>query len=191
MYQAVLSDTSFHEQLLVFDLELAEAARAKGCAQCDGILHSARYHRKPRGLPRGVCTDYSLRYSFCCAADGCRSRMTPASLRFLGRKVYLATMVTLIAAMHHGVTEARLRQLLPKLPVDRRTLARWRKWWLSDFANSKFWRAASAKFTRPVEVSQLPAALIDRFAGDVEQKVIAFLWFLEPVTRGTSALRAY
>ena len=191
MYQDVLADARFHEQLLAFDLELAEQARTKGCAQCDGVVHSARYPRKPRGAPSGLSADYCQRCSFCCAADGCRSRMTPASLRFLGRKVYLATMVTLISAMHHGVTEARLRQLLPELPVDRRTLARWRKWWLSDFANSQFWRVASASLPAPVEASRLPAGLLECFAGDVEQKVIALLRLLKPITGGTSALRAY
>jgi hypothetical protein len=160
LYQEVLADTRFHEQLLVFDLELAEQARAEGCTRCDGVLHWARYTRKPRGVPPGLCADYSQRCSFCCAVEGCRSRMTPASLRFLGCKVYVATMVTLISAMHHGLSEARLRRLLPELRVDRRTLARWRTWWLSDFASSRAWRAASARFPAPVEVSRLPAARV-------------------------------
>jgi len=42
--------------------------------------------------------------SFCCALDGCRSRATPPSLRFLGRKVYLAAIVVLIAILRHGAT---------------------------------------------------------------------------------------
>jgi hypothetical protein len=37
--------------------------------------------------------------------DGCRSRTTPPSLRFLGRKVYLATIVVLVSMMQYGVTE--------------------------------------------------------------------------------------
>jgi len=35
-------------------------------------------------------TARSWRFSFCCARDGCRTRKTPPSFRFLGRKVYLA-----------------------------------------------------------------------------------------------------
>lgn len=191
MYQAVLSDARFHEQLLVFDLDLAERAREKGCPLCGGALHSARYPRKPRGAPGGLREDYCLRCSFCCAVDGCRSRMTPASLRFLGRKVYLAVVVALVSAMRCGVTEARLQRLSAELGVDRRTLERWRKWWLSAFAAGPFWRAASAAFMPPVNAAGLPAALLDRFAGDVDRKVTAFLRFLGPITGGASAVRAF
>jgi len=40
---------------------------------------------------------FVLSRPFCCAVDGCRSRATPPSLRFLGRKVYLAAIVVLVA----------------------------------------------------------------------------------------------
>ena len=63
------------------------------------MLHSARYRRKPRGRPAGLGEEHDWRFSFCCARDGCRTRRTPPSFRFLGRKVYLATMVVLIAIM--------------------------------------------------------------------------------------------
>ena len=43
--------------------------------------------------------------------DGCRTRATPPSLRFLGRHVYLATVVTLISAMQLGTTPSRLARL--------------------------------------------------------------------------------
>ena len=99
MYQAVLADAKFHEQLLQFDRDIAAGARAAGCTTCGGVLHSARFQRKPRGGPGGLSEAFGQRFSFCCAVDGCRKRTTPASLRFLGRKVYLATVVTLISAM--------------------------------------------------------------------------------------------
>jgi hypothetical protein len=53
---------------------------------------------------------------------------TPPSSRFLGRKVYLATMVVLIAIMREGATAARMRRLSGLLGVDRRTVERWRAW---------------------------------------------------------------
>jgi hypothetical protein len=190
LYQAVLSDARFHEDLLAFDLELAEQAREKGCARCNGVLHSARYPRKPRGAPNGLSADYCQRCSFCCAVDGCRSRVTPGSLRFLGRKVYLTTVVTLVSAMHHGVTTARLLKLAP-VGIDRRTLERWRTWWLSTFAKSRFWQAASANLPTPVDASQLPGALIACFSGSIEQQVITCLRLLEPITGGASAVRDY
>src|SRR5215472_16504949 len=108
LYQTVLADAKFYEQLLVFDRDLSATARATGCGQCGGALHSARFGRKPRGGPAGLGQDYAQRFSFCCSVDGCRKRTTPPSLRFLGRKVYLATVVTLISAMLHGTTASRL-----------------------------------------------------------------------------------
>jgi hypothetical protein len=43
--------------------------------------------------------EYTQRFSFCCAIDGCRSRATPPSLRFLGRKVYCAAIIVVAATM--------------------------------------------------------------------------------------------
>ena len=111
MYQAVLADAKFLEQLLVFDRDLAASTRAARCWRCGGALHSASYERKPRGCADGLGQEYAERFSFCCAVDGCRKRTTPPSLRFLGRKIYLATVVTLISAMLHGTTPARLARL--------------------------------------------------------------------------------
>src|SRR5271157_3163910 len=104
VYQAVLTDAKFHGQLLVFDRDLAASARAARCWRCGGALHSASYDRKPRGGPAGLGEEYAERFSFCCAVDGCRKRTTPPSLRFLGRHVYLATVVTLISALMLGTT---------------------------------------------------------------------------------------
>ena len=155
MYQAVLADAKFHEQLLVFDRDLAASARAARCRLCGGALHSASYARKPRGGPAGLGQEYAERFSFCCAVDGCRKRTTPPSLRFLGRKVYLATVVTLISAMLLGTTPSRLARLSVVPGIDRRTLARWRAWWRSTFTDSPFApvadgrRRAAARHRRP------------------------------------------
>ncbi len=95
MYRALLADARFHNLLLALDRDLAAAARAKGCAHCGGVLHSARFRRKLRGSPAGVDEDYDHRLSFCCAVELCRRRMTPPSFRFLGRKVFLGVVVVL------------------------------------------------------------------------------------------------
>ena len=50
MYQTLLGDSSFYGLLLRCDEDLAAQARAAGCA-CGGVLHSARFPRKPRGGP--------------------------------------------------------------------------------------------------------------------------------------------
>jgi hypothetical protein len=191
VYQAVLADAKFHEQLLVFDRDLAAAARAARCWLCGGALHSASYDRKPRGYPGGLCREYAERFSFCCAVDGCRKRTTPPSLRFLGRKVYLATVVTLISAMLHGTTPARLARLSVVPEIDRRTLTRWRAWWRSTFTDSRFAPIAAATFMPPLQIAGLPVSLLDRFAGGLEQQLTGLLRFLGPLTGGASAMRAF
>ena len=198
MYQAVLADAKFHEQLLVFDRDLAAAARAARCWLCGGALHSASYDRKPRGpLPRvlgrpdGLGREYAERFSFCCAVDGCRKRTTPPSLRFLGRKVYLATVVTLISALMLGTTPSRLARLSVVPGLDRRTLARWRAWWRSTFSDGSFAAVARAAVATPIDIAALPVSLLDRFAGDIEQKLTGLLRFLDPLTGGASAMRAF
>src|SRR5712675_745024 len=90
LYSTVLADARFHELLLDFDQDIAIAARQERCLLCRSAVHSARYRRKPRGGPAGLGEEHDWRFSFCCALDGCRKRKTPPSLRFLGRKVYLA-----------------------------------------------------------------------------------------------------
>jgi hypothetical protein len=191
VYQAVLADAKFHEQLLVFDRDLAASARAARCWLCGGALHSASYDRKPRGCPAGLGQEYAERFSFCCAVDGCRKRTTPPSLRFLGRHVYLATVVTLVSALMLGTTPSRLARLSVVAEIDRRTLARWRAWWRSAFTNSPFGAVARAAVATPIDIASLPVSLLERFAGDVSEQLIALLRFLGPLTSGQSAMRAF
>src|SRR5271167_1229059 len=99
------------------------------------------------------------------ARDGCRTRRTPPSLRFLGRKVYLAAIVVLIAIMREGATTARMRQLSELIGVNRRTVERWREWWRDTFTASPFWQIGRAAFMPPVDHDRLPVSLIERFNG--------------------------
>ena len=149
-------------------------------------MHAAPFMRKPRGRLIVVDQEHDRRFSFCCAVDGCRSRKTPSSLRFLGRKVYLAIVVVLVGLMQGQGTAAQLDRFTTLLGVKRRTVGRWREWWLSAFAASGFWKAASALIMPPVEVCALPASLSKRFAGNAEDRLVALLRFLEPITGGAA-----
>jgi hypothetical protein len=189
LYQSLLSDARFHELLLAFDRDLADAARCARCARCGGVLHSARYWRKPRGRACPVGPEHDQRFSFCCAVDGCRSRTTPPSLRFLGRKVYLATIVVLVSMIRHGVTQRRMRQLTEAVGVDRRTVTRWQLWWRERFTASAFWQIARATFMPPVDAARLPATLIERFRGEGAEPLIALLRFIAPLTGGKAHAR--
>jgi hypothetical protein len=186
-----MADAKFHEQLLVFDRDLAASARAARCWRCGGALHSGSYARKPRGCPAGLGQEYAERFSFSCSVDGCRKRTTPPSLRFLGRHVYLATMVTLISALLLGTTPSRLARLSVLPGLDRRTLARWRAWWRSTFTDSSFAPVAMAAMVPPVDFAALPVSLLDRFAGGLREQLIALLRFLGPMTGGGSAMHAF
>jgi hypothetical protein len=170
---------------------LSATARAARCWRCGGALHSASYDRKPRGGPAGLGHEYAERFSFCCAVDGCRKRTTPASLRFLGRRVYLATVVTLISALMLGITPTRLARLSVVPGIYRRTLARWRAWWRSTFTDSPFAPIAMAAVAPPIDIAGLPVSLLERFAGDVREQLVALLRFLGPLTGGGSVMRAF
>jgi hypothetical protein len=184
LYSTLLADATFHELLLVFDQDIAISARREQCLLCSGVLHSARYRRKPRGRPAGLGEEHDWRFSFCCARDGCRTRRTPPSFRFLGRKVYLAAMVVLIAIMREGATAARMRQLSALVGVSRRTVERWRGWWRDTFTASPFWQIGRATFMPPVDQDRLPASLIERFTGSGAERLIALLRFIAPIAGG-------
>jgi len=188
VYATLLADARVHELLLTIDRDLADSCRAEGCRACGGRLHSARYPRKPRGRPKTLAgrlgPEHDRRFSFCCAVDGCRGRETPASLRFLGRRVYLAAIVVLIAILQNGATDARMERLSEIVRVDRRTVGRWRRWWREGLTATAFWQSARAAFMPPVDHAVLPASLIERFAGGDAGGLVALLRFFGPITGG-------
>jgi hypothetical protein len=186
LYQILLADRNFHELFLQFDHDIADAAGRQGC-QCGGVLHSARYQRKAKGLPPGLDRKtYCWRFSFCCAVDGCRHRTTPPSLRFLGRRVYLATVVVLISALLYGPTPRRMQGLSQLFGVTYRTVGRWRKWWRTAFTESRFWQAARAQFIPPIDQQRLPATLLEGFANSAAERLLGLLRFLGPITGGAA-----
>jgi len=187
LYEKFVNNVRFHKLLIQYDHDLARAARAQGCP-CGGKLHAADYARKPRGAPAEVRPLYCTRLSLCCAADACRKRMTPASLRFLGRHVHVAVTMLLISVMMGGGA-AQASKLSRELGVSRRTLARWRDWWRTTFVATRFWQAAQAGFSPPVEAGLLPASMFARFLGGPLRRLVKALRFLAPITGGTRAVR--
>lgn len=184
MYQTVLRDSSFFAVLLQVDQDLAAEARAAGCA-CGGALHSAPYPRKPRGGPDGLGAEHCLRLSFCCSVEGCRKRVTPRSLRFLGRKVFFGVWVLLLPVLRDGPTRERLRRLEEVFDVSRRTLLRWRRFWREAVPCSRFWEARRGRFATPVAVEALPGSLLEVFTGAAPSgRVLEVLSFLSPLSCG-------
>ena len=171
--QKHLTDRKVYQLLERVDQELAEEARAGGCPHCGGRLHRGDYPRKPRGGP-----PWDKRRSFCCAQEGCRRRQTPVSVRFLGRRVYAGLVVVLISAMHHGLSGERVQRLREQLGIDRRTLVRWRQWWLEDFVGSVFWKGARAGLLPAVCQKTLPWSLCVRFGVERRDRLLDLLRFL-------------
>lgn len=164
------------------------AARAAGCG-CGGTLHRADYRRKPRGAAHEEEASYQVRYSFCCAEDGCRKRTTPGSVRFLGRRVYVSVAVVVAAAAEGGVTLRRVRVLggLLGQAVDRRTLERWVQWWRQVLPASRFWKGLRGRLRGVVATARLPLSLIEAVGAEgARERVVGILKLLAPITTGLS-----
>jgi hypothetical protein len=180
LYTNVLTDAKLFDALTEIDRELAATAQAGGCRRCPGCLHRGDYPRKPRGGPADLPAAYDMRTSFCCAR--CRKRVTPASVRFLGRKVYLSAVVVLACVLRQGPTPWRVARLRDLLGVSADTLVRWHRWWRNDFVRTAFWKAARGRFAPPVDNADLPREMLARFGGAPLTQIIALLHFLSPLT---------
>jgi hypothetical protein len=169
--------------LLKFDEDLAAEVRRARCRICGGRLDKDRYPRKPR-VPSWIKLpgEYDWKFSYSCAVKGCRKRHTPASARFLGRRIYLGMIVVLATAMQQGPAPWRMSRLREELGVSRQTLERWRRWWREAFVESVFWKAAKAAFSPPFAESGAPRSLLDRFGGDELERVAALQRFLSPLS---------
>lgn len=179
MYQELLHDASFFELLRRMDVDLAEETRLSGCP-CGGVLHFARYRRKPRGGPANLSPDCCLRESLCCSEDGCRRRSMPPSVLFLGRRVFFGVVVVLVPILREGLTPRRFRRLVEKLPVSRRTVRRWRRWWRETLPSTRLWRGARAELALGTSEALLPGSLLMAFSAVDEgrERLYAVLMWL-------------
>ena len=178
--ERLLRDGLLRKLLEHVDEDLAGECRAVGCRYCGGVLHSAKYERKPRG-PEGF-EGWDRRDSFCCEREGCRKRHTPPSVRFLGRRVYVSVVVMVVGAMVHGVKRGRVERLRQVLGIDARTLERWRRWWLETFVRTGFWKGAKGRCMPPVDPARLPLSLVERFGARQREGLVKLLEFLAPIT---------
>ena len=160
MCHDVLQDPTFFRFLSRIDHEFAAETRAGRCPGCSGALHVADYPRKPRGCPTAVREDYSWRLSFTCGR--CDARATSPSVRFAGRRVYLAVVLMLVSPPG-GSSGHALRELLS---IPGRTLKRWRTWWRVDFPATPFWQSMRERLMPPIVIERLPQSLLERFDAD-------------------------
>jgi hypothetical protein len=180
VYDAIAQDPSFFRFLTRIDAELAAETRGAGCQHCAGKLHVADFPRKPRGCPAAVIEEYSRRFSFTCGR--CDLRATSPSVRFLGRRVYVA--VALMLSSPPEGTAAR--QLGSLLGISRRTVLRWRRWWTQEFPRTRVWQSMRSRFMPPIARPQLPESLLDRFdSRTATGRLVQALRFLSPLSRSS------
>ncbi len=178
-YYDLLSHPNLFQMLTIFDRDIASLVHAKErCQRCGGQLDCADYRRSGYGMPAGAGDEVKRRFSFCCR--DCRRRRTPDSLRFLDGKAYPGVIVTLLAALQHGETAARLSALRKALGVDRRTLDHWSRWWRDHFAASAFWRGARGLLPSFGSNLSIPERLAAAFAAgglplEAIEKIARFL----------------
>jgi hypothetical protein len=178
---SVLQNPAFFRLLTRIDEELAAATRLQGCRACEGPLHVANYPRKPRGCPAAVREAYSRRLSFTCGR--CDLRTTSPSVRFAGRRVYLAVVLMLVSPAGSASAQA-LCDRLRMAPV---TLKRWRVWWHETFPSTLFWQSVRERFMSPVASSRLPQSLLERFeTSAMTERLAQALRFIAPLSTGAT-----
>jgi hypothetical protein len=172
-----LHDLAFFRFLSRIDAELAAETRQARCLDCKGPLHVADFPRKPRGCPAAVREEYSRRLSFTCG--WCDARSTPASVRFLGRRVYVAVMLMLVSPPTSSVS----RTVGNLLEVPARTVGRWRTWWERDFQRTRFWQSVRERFVPSLPGGELPHGLLARFQAERSvDRIAQMLRFISPLS---------
>jgi len=176
-------ESEFLQSLYELDKEEAERVQRCGCPHCGGELDCGDYWRNPRGL-EVVERKHKRRFSFCCRK--CRRRMTPSSVRFLGRKVYFGLVVVLISYLRQGRKAVVMKRLVSLSGAQEVTIRRWLHWWQNAVRGSAFWRASRGLFMPPLVEESLSWSLYQRFrnisekVGEALQKLLNFL---RPITK--------
>ncbi|MBE7450069.1 MAG: hypothetical protein HS111_26240 [Kofleriaceae bacterium] len=181
MSHDLIFDRKFFAELDDEDARVAAAARAGGCPACAGRLDQANFPRKPRGGVTAVAGEaVCRRRSLCCARAGCRKRLTPPSLVFLGRRVYLA--ITVVTAAWRSATLA--------VAPPRRTVRRWLVWFATRVPASRWFPPVRARLSPPFEAGEpLPGALVERLlpGRSVVGALVATLRLMAPLSTPTGA----
>jgi hypothetical protein len=106
-------------------------------------------------------------------------------VRFLVRRVYLAAIVVLVAAMRQGPSPRRVRELTESFGADRRTIDRWRVFWQEIFPQTEFWKTARGRLSPALDMAAaLPRALLEAFVHNADscEEWGKLLCFLSPIT---------
>jgi transposase len=194
-WHAFVLDDNFFSFLQEIDLKIASQVAQAGCPWCGGRLHRSDFERKPRS-DLFVAPTVELpqrRLSFCCGVQGCRRRVTPPSVVFLGRRVYLgavvvvASAVALVRDMVASLAAHAPATQLPATQVPARTLRRWSRWWQAELTVTSLFVALRGLLASPVDTARLPCSLLERLSGGAVEQLTALLKLLAPLTTGSVA----
>ena len=184
MYLDVLRDARFFELLLKIDKENLGKVRKGRCPHCGGPLHSAHFWRKPRGLvlsSEALPEGYEIRFDLCCGR--CRKRTLPPSVRFLGRKVFVAVAIAVATVVVRGRDRTAVRLLRRELGVSWHTLRRWCRWWQA-LTGTAFWQRVRGALPVGLDHEELPRSLLEFFHGDAAKRLERLLRLLSPLSCG-------
>jgi hypothetical protein len=94
-------------------------------------------------------------------------------------------VVVIVAAMRHGPSARRVRDLERLVGASRRSIERWRLWWEEVFPRTLFWKREGPRFRRGPEPPDLPRVIIMHFQGGSSlEAFVEALKFLSAVTSG-------
>lgn len=183
MYRSLLRDARFSELLMEMDRDRLDEVRSGGCSKCGGPLHAGHFDRKPAGIlvpPEHLPEGYTKRFDLCCG--WCRSRTLPSSVRFLGRKVFLAVTIVVATALVRGGGDRNTVELLRRqLGASRSTVARWCRWWQA-LTRTELWIGVRGMLPVDLDEQMLPASLLARYAGSAADRMVHVLRFLRPLS---------
>jgi hypothetical protein len=181
MIPADILSASNVTRLAAIDVLIATAIQVQGCPRCNAALHASHFQRKPRGVQCDT-SEVTIRLSFCCNRDGCRHRVTPPSVRFWGRLVFLGSVV--MAALSTDRRSREEEQLRTRIDCSRRSIARWRDRFVAVWMTATG-RTAAGAIALDEQQRQQPRHVLSRW-GD-RWPFVAVMWqlLIHPLTGGT------
>jgi len=185
LFHTSILNSTIHLLLVKIDNDFADDAIKAGCLYCGGQLHQADYPRTPHGLSEADVEHYQFRRSLCCGK--CRKRHTPPSVRFFGRRWYVASVFILINALKGGWSYRRRVQIINYhfgVVMSKRTLQRWLRWWRKCLEVTDFWKQAKGQIHIDYLIGPFPRRLLSMYQMSWIDRFVLLLQFFAPLTAG-------
>jgi len=181
MFDPIELQREFFEELTKIDAAIVERAAKEPCRDCGGPLYRGDYPRKPRGGLLAIAAEaFGRRFSLCCGREGCRHRVTPPSVRFLGRRVYIGAVVILVSSVALAIATAIA--VVRKTGVPACTTRRWLRWWRGPFTTTAPFVDLCARLVPGPDRHRLPTSLLERLGNDDPARLSKLLAWLAPIT---------